>query len=117
VLDAAAVGELRALEAQGATGLVTKAIDLYLKDATRHLEAIQTAVAAGDAGALRERAHSLKGASANLGARDVAQLCKELEQMGASKVLDGANAAAARLSGAFAEARTALLRERDKETP
>ena len=115
-IDLQTLAGLRVLEAQGATGLVARVIDVYVKDATNHVQAIHDAVARGDAGVLREHAHSLKSASANLGAMTVAALCKDLERMGAVKSLQSAGAAARGLAAEFERARVALVREIAKET-
>jgi signal transduction histidine kinase/CheY-like chemotaxis protein len=116
VIDTGALNELRALEAQGAAGLLRKAVNLYLQDAATHARAIQDAVAGGDAGVVRERAHSLKSASANLGVTAVAALCKELERMGANKSLEAAAGAANSLTTELERARIALAQELAKET-
>ena len=108
VLDQKALDGLRAVERQGAQGLVTRAVALYLRDAAGHVQAIQEAATCGDAGRLRERAHAFKSASANLGAQHVARLCRDLEQMGATQALDEARATAPRLSTEFDRARSAL---------
>jgi len=115
-IDMQALAGLRALEAQGATGLVARAVNLYVKDAANHVQAIHDAVARGDAGVVREHAHSLKSASANLGAMTVAALCKDLERMGAVKSLESAGEAARGLAAEFERARIALVRETAKET-
>ncbi len=47
-----------------------------------HVEEIVQAVAMDDPDRLREQAHQLKGVAANLGARDLAELCEALERVG-----------------------------------
>ena len=66
-------------------------------------------------GVIRERAHSLKSASATLGAMGIAALCRELEDMGREGALDTAEAAATNLAAEFERARAVLGRELDKE--
>ena len=53
----------------------------YIADTGQRLEAMTAAVAARDADTLRAQAHSLKGASANLGALGLADLCLAMEQL------------------------------------
>jgi PAS domain S-box-containing protein len=115
VLDTRVLAGLRALESQGARGLVARAIDLYLCDAASHVQAIREAVARGDAGTLRERAHSFKSASASLGALQVASACQDLERMGASRSLEAATVVTATLVTAFEQARAALASQRNSE--
>ena len=54
-------------------------IDTYLTDAKLRLNLIKNGIATQDYEAVRLAAHSLKGASANLGAVILAQLCEKLE--------------------------------------
>ncbi len=56
-------------------------IDAYLADAPRQLAAMQAAAEAGDAVELLRPAHSLKSASASLGAMQLSALSRELEDM------------------------------------
>jgi len=49
------------------------------------IASLRTAVEADDARTMQELAHSLKSASANVGARTVAGLCKEMEMAGRAK--------------------------------
>jgi len=59
---------------------LAQAIDPYLEDAPRCIDDIEQAMVAGDYVLARERAHTLKGASANLGAETLAQLAMQVEQ-------------------------------------
>ena len=54
-------------------------ISTYLTDAKFRLQLIQNGINSHDYEAVRLAAHSLKGASANLGAVILAQLCEKLE--------------------------------------
>jgi HPt (histidine-containing phosphotransfer) domain-containing protein len=54
-------------------------INTYLQDATMRQQMIDTAVKAEDYENVRLAAHSLKGASANLGAMLLADICEHLE--------------------------------------
>ena len=54
-------------------------INTYLTDAKFRLQLIQNGINNQDYEAVRLAAHSLKGASANLGALILAQLCEKLE--------------------------------------
>ncbi len=52
---------------------------VYIKDSDDRLPLIHDALAAADATQLRELAHSFKGASANISAAPLAELCFRLE--------------------------------------
>ncbi|MDP2903490.1 MAG: EAL domain-containing protein [Methylovulum sp.] len=56
-----------------------KMVQVYLEDVPLQLQLIRQALQASDAVQLRELAHSLKGASRNLGAEKLAALAKRLE--------------------------------------
>jgi HPt (histidine-containing phosphotransfer) domain-containing protein len=89
VLDPAAVATLLDL-AGGDLDFVDEIADTYREDTPVQLEAIATAVEAGDAAALVAPAHTLKSSSASVGAMRVAALAQELEALARSgEVPDG----------------------------
>ena len=53
---------------------------VYARTAARQVAAMRDALAGGDAGALAEQAHKLRGESATLGAQRVSRVCAELEK-------------------------------------
>ena len=55
-------------------------VQSYIKDSAVCLQNMQAAFSRADADALRRAAHSLKGASANLGLEYLAGLCSVLEE-------------------------------------
>ncbi len=72
---------------------------------------LRVAVQGGDAGAVERIAHTLRGSSANIGARRMAELCEELQKAGASKDLSEASKPAERLQAEFERVRRALATE------
>lgn len=62
----------------------------FLDDLPVQLSGLREAVAAGDAGLIRQRAHALKGASASAGAEALRQLAAGLEQSAVAGDLEGA---------------------------
>ena len=90
VINARALDNIRALSRQGGDALVQKVIAAYVGDAPQHLRTLRQAVGGQDAPTIRRVAHSLKSASANVGADTLACLCKDLEQMGRSASVAGA---------------------------
>jgi two-component system sensor histidine kinase/response regulator len=90
VINAKALENIRALSQQGGDALVRKVIAAYVGDVPLHLRTLRQAVGGEDADTLRRVAHSLKSASANVGAENLARLCKDLEQMGRSASVKGA---------------------------
>jgi HPt (histidine-containing phosphotransfer) domain-containing protein len=79
VLDQAAIANIRALERQGAPGLLATVVDLYLADAPKLIQQMHAALGTSDASAINRAAHTLKSSSANLGAHRLAEICKALE--------------------------------------
>lgn len=65
----------------------------YVAEARLTLAQLREAVDQNDAGAVRERAHYLKGSSMMLGAQQLTQACASLEQMGRDAKLAEAESA------------------------
>jgi CheY-like chemotaxis protein/HPt (histidine-containing phosphotransfer) domain-containing protein len=76
VLDMAVVAKLRSMMPMEALHDVVNAC---IKDTRACIEGIQTQIAAGDASAVRQSAHRIKGAAAMIGASHLAALAAELE--------------------------------------
>jgi two-component system, sensor histidine kinase and response regulator len=90
-----------------------KVIELFLKHVPGQLAAIDQAVAAGDAEALRQSAHKLKGSSAAIGAPRMAELCKQLQHLGEGGKVGAAPPYTAALTEAYAEVVRLLQQEGD----
>ena len=82
VLDDARLQILRELGPDDGVGLLPAAIEAFRQDATGTVEALRSAIGAGQAPAVAAAAHKLAGAAANIGAVGAAALCKELEALG-----------------------------------
>jgi HPt (histidine-containing phosphotransfer) domain-containing protein len=65
-------------------------VDEFLADAPAQLAAMRAAADAGDAERLVRPAHTLKGTSANLGAAELAAVCRTLEEQAKSGSVAGA---------------------------
>jgi HPt (histidine-containing phosphotransfer) domain-containing protein len=88
-LDVTLPEQIQALQRLGNPAVLRRAITAYLTDAPQRLT-IRQAMASGDASALQEAAHSLKGSSATLGFVSLAACCQELETVGRSRAPDQA---------------------------
>jgi HPt (histidine-containing phosphotransfer) domain-containing protein len=93
-LDSGVIEGLRA-SVEGDTAFVIELIEAFLADSAAQLEAIEAAVAAGDAEATVRPAHTLKSASATLGAMPLSAAARTLEMAGRSGSLEGDDARAA----------------------
>ena len=105
-IDPAALAEL--FESVGGDAeFVGEVVDAYLADAPLQLEAMRTALAAGDLVALGRAAHTLKGNSRNVGASTLAEVARRVEEQAragdASEAAEGIDAAG-RAFGAVVEA-------------
>jgi len=70
---------LRVLEAHAGPRALAEVIDVFLQTIPRRLDDLRQAHARADVDSIRALAHSLKGASAQIGARGMADLCVQIE--------------------------------------
>lgn len=84
VLDAQVVGRLERLGRSAGEDLIGQLATIFLADADAWVVALREGLAGEDAAAVIRSAHTLSGASANLGATDLARLCATLATDGAA---------------------------------
>ncbi|MDX2455928.1 MAG: response regulator, partial [Gammaproteobacteria bacterium] len=89
-IDQSVLDVIRDMEDEDDPDMLAEIAGLYLDRAPELLQAMQVAVANKDAEPLRIAAHTLKSSSANIGARALADLCRELEELGRSGSVDNA---------------------------
>ncbi|THC39875.1 response regulator [Massilia sp. Mn16-1_5] len=116
VINAKALDNIRALSQQGGDALVQKVVAAYVGDTPQHLRTLREAVGGQDAATIRRVAHSLKSASANVGADTLARLCKDLEQMGRNASVAGAAPLLIDMEEEFQAVRASLNGLLEKET-
>ena len=88
VLDAAKFDALRQL-APDDPGFLDKLVEHYLAQSTAEIAELRDAVGRGNPTAIGELAHSLKGASATVGASAVASACAALEEAAKLNGMEG----------------------------
>ncbi|MDQ1468323.1 MAG: hypothetical protein QOH10_2738, partial [Actinomycetota bacterium] len=88
-LDPARLAMLRELDG-GDGSLLTAVVSEYVGDSTRQLVAVSTGLRDGDAEVVERAIHTLRGASANLGATNLADLCAQLESLARGASLSSA---------------------------
>lgn len=76
-------------------------IRIYIDDSRQRLPLLSQALQRQDAKELRELAHSFKGASSNISANVLAQLCYQLETAGREEQLSGADALIAAIDAEY----------------
>ncbi|KAB8036617.1 response regulator [Janthinobacterium aquaticum] len=109
-LNLAALDHIRALSGNDsdAEALLGRVIHAFVSDTPRQLGVLHAAIEQHDHEAMRKVAHSLKSGSANVGADGLAQLCREMEQLGRASSLDGAAAMLQAMQQQFLAVRTSL---------
>ncbi len=96
------------MQRPGREDLRRRLITLYLNTSPTQITQIVQALEAGDSEALHHAAHSLKSASAHLGALALARLCADLESAGRDGDLARARALGADLRALYTRTREAL---------
>ncbi|MBY4599228.1 Hpt domain-containing protein, partial [bacterium BD-1] len=104
VLATEVVDELRAVMGNEYLSLVR----LFLEDAPRHVQALEAAATANDMAAMVAPAHTLKSASANLGAMALSAAAKRIELGARQGVLPRPAVAVAVLDSEYRRASQAL---------
>ena len=110
-IDQAALNNIRQLQRPGKPDLLEKIVLLYMKDLPGLLNALRDAIDQDDAEQVRMHAHRLKSGSANLGALRLAELCKQLEDMGRNNELQQALILLNRVEAEFRLVSVALQQE------
>ena len=120
VIDPVVIAGLRQLRMPGKSDPLVDLIALFLKEAPGQLDAMEKAIAGNDMDSLARTGSSataLKGSASNLGARNLAALCDEIEQAAltgwladAKPVLDKAKQEFARVQDALEKIRNDAVR-------
>jgi two-component system sensor histidine kinase/response regulator len=111
VIDPVIIAGLRQLRMPNKPDPLVELIDLFLREAPEKLDAMTDAVAKNELSSLARfisAATSLKGSAGNLGARNLAALCDEIEQAARNWSLDDALPLVERARQEFARVRSAL---------
>ena len=88
-------------------------IDLYLEDTPQILQQMKSSREAGDTRELAKAAHTLKSASANVGALELAELCRKAEVAAHGNAQDDALELIAAVVAEFERVKPALEAERE----
>ena len=107
-LDAQVVARLERLGATAGQDLLGQLATLYLADAESRVVAMREGLAGDDAEVVSRSAHTLTGASANLGATELARLCSKLSTDAAAGDLVGGTALLEEVEAELGRVRSAL---------
>ncbi len=102
VLDPDMTERLQELAASLGPSVLTELYEVFQTSAVESIAALRRAVCEQDPAALRNTAHALKGASANIGATLVSDLARQLEALGHAGSIAGAQPLLAGLDSEFA---------------
>jgi two-component system sensor histidine kinase/response regulator len=109
VLDRDRIAALMELDQDGqGSRLLTRLAAAFLAGAPADLAGLRAAVARGDAAAVGDVAHHLKGAAATLGSGAVVDLCEDLELLAGADALGSAGDLLGRLEAELDRVRHAL---------
>lgn len=89
------------LKALGGMELLAELHTVFIRTSEELISDIHAAINASNHLALKEKAHSLKSSSGNMGALQLSQICLQLEKMGQTKNLDQAKSLATALDNEF----------------
>ena len=95
---------------------VDELVDTYVSDGDQQVAALRAALPAGAPEGLVRPAHSLKSSSLNIGALALAELCRNLEEAARGGAVTDAADRVDAIAVAYADARQALLDERERRT-
>jgi HPt (histidine-containing phosphotransfer) domain-containing protein len=108
ILDQEAIDNLRMLDPDGGDTFLREIIGIFLEDTPLRIAEIDKSLAAGDAPTFVRAAHTIKGASSNVGAAALRAVAEQLEHHAKKDGLVDVTALVAELKTAFASATTAL---------
>jgi CheY-like chemotaxis protein len=107
-------GVLESLFNLGGTEILSELSEMFFESVGSALTKLREAVEEGDAPTVRRVAHTLKGGSGNMGAKDMSRICAGLEDAGASGDLSRAPELVGQLEEEFGRVRLALEAEAEK---
>jgi CheY-like chemotaxis protein/HPt (histidine-containing phosphotransfer) domain-containing protein len=93
--------------------LIAELIDIYLDSAKRELRLIEESARVSNWTYVKAGCHSLRGASATIGAIPIAKLCEQLEAFGQSNTADELEGILAALKNEYANIRMVLTERRE----
>ncbi|MDX2421756.1 MAG: ATP-binding protein [Amphritea sp.] len=112
-IDKKVISQLIEMDNDGT--FLPKIIDAYLEKSIEDLDCLHKALAEQDTDMLKLAAHSFKSSSYNLGALALAELCKELEQLGRSNELARAGELLEEIKIEYEQAKQVLIAIRKSE--
>jgi len=91
VIDLQALQTVRELDPVGGMDLVRTILGIFIETADESMARVENAILAGDGEQLTAAAHALKSSSANVGAKNLSESYRQLEQLGRAGRLEEAS--------------------------
>jgi signal transduction histidine kinase/CheY-like chemotaxis protein len=107
-IDEAVLNNLAQLQREGRPDIVNRVITLFLESAPALLKDLQEGAAKGNTAVLHRASHTLKSASANVGAALLSAHCRELEALARSGAVPDAAARVGTIAEDYQQAQAAL---------
>jgi signal transduction histidine kinase/DNA-binding response OmpR family regulator len=115
LIDHERLNEIARLGSENDPDLVAQLIDMYLMEYVTLLTVLRQAIASSDVRALLKAAHKLKGSSLNLGVRGIADICRQIENLGTTADVNTMKAFVQRIEDNSDFIRATLLQFRDEK--
>jgi CheY-like chemotaxis protein/HPt (histidine-containing phosphotransfer) domain-containing protein len=100
--------QLREMDGDGS--FLSRLIDAYLEKSPTDIEQLHQGLVLSDAEVVRKAAHSFKSSCYNLGAHQLAELCKTVEKMGRENDLEQAASLSVTIDAEYQRVREALIK-------
>ena len=110
IIEPRFLAELRSMR-----DILPELLQTLQRDFHSRLDSMRKAVADNDPETLSQMAHGVKGAAGNLGGRELAALCQELEQKGRAGTVEGAEAFFSTIEREYARLYAALEQIAEEE--
>ncbi len=107
-MDLEAIANLRSLGDEGDDSFLQEILAIYLEDVPLRLADLKTALARADQPFFTRSAHTIKGSSSNVGARQVKALAEKLEHRSKAEPIETLAPQITELEQAFGRAQVAL---------
>ena len=114
VLDQTMISGIRELQNEGEPDFLSELVDIFLRDSETTFAKIETALKTGNADSLKRAAHSLKGASGNLGGLQLYEMCGRVEQFARENKFEEARQLMPELRQLYKDTCEALVAEKEK---
>lgn len=99
LLDPSRIEELRALGARTGRDLLGSLAALFRESSSQQLAELRLAFEAQDPQAAQRAAHTLKSSAGNIGAKEIAELARQIEEAGRQQAIEAARPRFDRLEG------------------